>query len=135
KIPGQLDVGAGRFFFVPPPGETRFISNKLLAQIDSSVSLSELQRIAGLLGLTIVASENLGLVGKTAYEFQINNGATVPAIIAKMAEFQALTHVAPVYQFFLTEDAAREGDPGQYVLEKLKLQGVHRAVRGNNVEI
>jgi filamentous hemagglutinin family protein len=135
KIPGQLDVGPGRFFYIPPPGETKFISNKLLVQIDSSVPLSELQRIASLLGLTIVASENLGLVGQTAYEFQINNGEPVAAIIPKMAEFQSLTHVAPVYQFFLTQDAAREGDPGQYVLEKLNLTGVHRAVRGSNVEV
>jgi subtilisin family serine protease len=32
-------------------------------------------------------------------------------------------------------DAATEGDPGQYVLEKLKLPDVHRDLRGDNVEI
>src|SRR5207248_6919062 len=126
----------GRFFFIPPPGEARFVSDQVLLQIDSSIPLDELQRIAGQLGLTIMASQDIGLLGKTSYQFRINNGGAVADIIRQLAAFQIITGATPNYSYSLTQDAAdQEGDAGQYVLEKLKLIKLHRAARGSNVAI
>src|SRR5215469_11024027 len=42
-LPGQLDAGPGRSFFIPLQGETRFVSNQFV--IYSNLPLSELQQI------------------------------------------------------------------------------------------
>jgi hypothetical protein len=134
--PGQLDAGPGRFFFIPPPGETRFVSDQLVLQIDSNIPLAQVQQIAAQLGLTIISSQSIGLLGQTVYEFRINNGSSVADIIRHAVDFRIITGAAPQYLYTLTQDtAAHEGDPGQYVLDKLKLPDVHRALRGDNVEI
>jgi hypothetical protein len=132
-LPGQLDAGPGRFFFVPVGDQ--YVFNQGVLTLDSSIPLSQLQQIGADLGFTIVSSQSIGLLGQTAYEFQITNGKSVATIITELVAYQVVTSSTPQYRFFLTQDAAAEGDPGQYVLEKLKLPGVHRTLRGDNVEI
>jgi hypothetical protein len=132
-LPGQIDAGPGRFFFLPVGDQ--FVFNEGVLTLDSNIPLAQVQQIGAELGFTIVSSQPIGLLGQTAYQFQITNGKPVATIIGELVGYQVVTSTTPQYRFFTTQDAAGEGDPGQYVLEKLKLPEVHRALRGDNVEI
>ena len=63
-----------RFSSVPPPFETRFLNNEVVLQIGANVSPEEIARIARELGLSVITSENLASLGRTAFRFRITNG-------------------------------------------------------------
>jgi len=136
--PGRLDVGQGRYFFIPPPGETRFVRDHVL--VYSNAPSDEVLRIAGLLNLSLIMSQDSGLIGTTVYQFQINNGASVASVVRQGAAYQIFDGMTPDYFYVLSQGAAgqsgaQEGDPAQYVLQKLRLIDVHRVLRGDNVTI
>jgi hypothetical protein len=120
--PGRLDVGAGRYFFVPPFGETRFVKNHVVLLIDATVAREEVLRIVGLFGLSLITSQEIGLLGKTVYQFQINSGASVADVIRELASHPIIDGAASDYFYFLSQDVAAqsgapEGDASQYVLQ------------------
>ena len=136
--PGRLDVGPGRYFFIPPPGETQYVINHVL--VYSSATSDQVLQIAGILGLTLLMSQDIGLLGTTVYQFQINNGASVADVVRQWAAYPIADGSTPDYFYVVTQggagqSGAQAGDPGQYVLEKLRLNDVHRVLRGNNVTI
>jgi subtilisin family serine protease len=136
--PGRLNVGQGRYFFIPPPGETRFVNNHVL--VYSIAPSDDVLQIAGLLGLTLIMSQDIGLIGTTVYQFQIDNGASVATVVRQLAAYPIVDGATPDYFYVLSQGAtgqagAQAGDPGQYVLEKLRLGDVHRILRGDNVTI
>jgi filamentous hemagglutinin family protein len=143
RIPGQIDAGPGRFFFVPPLGETAFIKNEVLLQIDSNVSPERLQLITRQLGLSVIGSQRLDLIGKTAYQFRLPQGVTVAQVIQRLASFQVVNGAQPVYVFQTQqqqpEPAAipqqQPGDAAQYVPSKLRLSDIHRLVKGANIRV
>jgi len=142
RIPGQIDAGPGRFFFVPPLGETGFIKNEVLLQIDSNISRERLEQVTRQLGLTIIGSQRLDLIGKTAYQFRLPPGMTLNQAIQRLVPFQIVNGAQPMYVFATqqqTEPAAipqqQPGDAAQYVPSKLRLSDIHRLVRGANIRV
>jgi subtilisin family serine protease len=115
--------------------------------IYSNAPSDEVLRIAGLLNLTLIMSQDISLLGTTIYQFRITNGASVASVILQGARARlpggttyAFDGMTPDYFYVLSQGAAgqsgaREGDPGQYVLQKLRLPDVHRVLRGDNVTI
>jgi subtilisin family serine protease len=111
----------------------------------SNAPSDEILQIAGLLNLTLLMSQDIGLLGTTVYQFQITNGAPVARVVAQLAAYRLpgatprIESATPDYHYFVLQAAgqsgAREGDPGQYVLQKLRLPDVHRVLRGDNVTI
>ena len=94
------------------------------------------------LGLTITGSQDISLIGKTAYQFEITGGGSVADKIRQLAAFQIIGGATPQYSYRMMQDAAAarsdsmlEGDAGQYVLQKLQLTDVHRVIRGSNISI
>jgi hypothetical protein len=119
---GRLDVGPGRYFFIPPSGENRFVKNHVMVHIHLTVEREEVLRIAGLLGLSLITSQEIGLLGKAVYQFQISSGASVADVIRDLASYPIIDGAMPDYLYALSEDLAggsrpREGDKDQYVLE------------------
>jgi subtilisin family serine protease len=85
----------------------------------------------------VASSHNSTLLGP-AYDVLITNGSSLADFIRGLVQFQDITSATHEHVIFLTQDGPsrdREGDAGQYILEKLKLFDVHRALRGNNVSI
>ena len=132
-----------RLFDIPPLTETRFITDEVMVQITSRISMAELENTLRRFGLTLLASERLAGTDTILLRFRITDGKTVREIIQQLASTQIDALVQPNY-FFLADqkaepasrgDPAQQGDAAQYILQKLKLPDVHRLVRGTNVPI
>jgi type IV secretory pathway protease TraF len=141
-----------RFFVSPPPGETRFIKDEVVLQIPTTIPPARLQSIMGRLGLSILASQNMGLLGVTSYHVHIGNGASINSVIQALASYQVVAGAQANYTYSLVQDHAptvapelaqdpdlagltQEGDAAQYALSKLGLFSVHRQLKGANVPI
>ena len=122
--PGYIDAGPGRYFFIPPPGETRFVANQVILYIDSSVPLERLQRIAAQAGLTIVGSQEIGLIGQTTYQFEITSGGTVTDKVQQLRAFQEIAGATPLYALYRRQKLVMPEVP-----ESLFVEGVKALVR------
>ena len=116
-----------------------------MLQIAGNVTVERLQAAVGRLGLTLLASENLAITGSTVARFRITDGRSPAEIIPALAAIQLVAVAQPNYVYTLQQQPsetapasrgdATQGDPAQYILEKLKISDVHRMVRGTNVPI
>jgi filamentous hemagglutinin family protein len=87
--PGGLPPQFGpRFFVPPPPGETRFVPNEVVLQIPSNIPLARLQSVLASLGLSILDSQSMPLIGVTSYRVHIDNGQSIAAVIQALARQQ-----------------------------------------------
>jgi subtilisin family serine protease len=136
----QLPTGFDRRVIdIPPPTETRFVKDEVVLQIAGNVTVEGLQAAVGRLGLTLLASENLAITGSTVARFRITNGRSPAEIIRALTAIQLVAVAQPNYVYTLQQPASRgdatQGDPAQYMLEKLQISDIHRLVRGTNVPI
>ena len=141
--------GITRINGMPPAGETRFVPDQVLVFSRGPLSQQILDQIVAL-GVTLVEQQSLTVVGFYSYLFRINDVGTI-SVRAAIGLIQGLALanvplIQPNYLFLTTQQrqapapaaagqTAQEGDPAQYVVEKLKLSDVHRLVKGNNVII
>jgi subtilisin family serine protease len=146
-----------KFFVVPPPGETRLVQDEVVVQIPSNIPAAQLQGMLQRLGLTIVGSQSLGLLGVTTYRLHIENGSSIGAVVQALADFQIVAGAQANYTYGLVQERARdtsedpqlaedpnlaartqetqEGDAAQYALAKLGLIAIHRQMKGTNVTV
>jgi hypothetical protein len=136
-----------RFFTPPPPGETRFVRNQVVLQIPNNIPLARLQSVLAGLGLSILASQNMGLLGVTSYQVHIDNGQSIASVIQALAAFQIVAGAQANYTYALLQDLAQapdrdlagrgqgEGDSAQYAVGKLGLVNIHRQLKGNNISV
>src|SRR5437899_548503 len=125
--------------------ETRFVKDEVVLQIAGNVTMERLQAAVGRLGLTLLASENLAITGSTVARFRITNGRSPAEIIRALTAIGLVAVAQPNYVYTLQQQPsdqvpasrgdATQGDPAQYMLEKLKISDIHRLVRGANVPI
>ena len=124
---------------LPPPGETRFLSNQLVLQFGPNMTPQQIAALAQRFGLTIVAQQSIGALGRTIYTFQINNGHSVAEIIHSIYGAGINAAAQPNYTYGLTQDlsgfSGGRGDPAQYIVQKLQLGAVHRITEGSNVVV
>jgi subtilisin family serine protease len=129
----------GRPSNIPPLDETRFISNQVVVQIGANVSPAVLDRIVRRLGLTVLSSQTLGLLGTRVIQFQFGAGKNIRDVIRELEKERIVDEATPNYEFELAQDAAAPapngGDPAQYIIAKLKLAEAHRIATGENVLI
>ena len=134
-----------RFFVPPPPGETRFVPDEVVLQIPANIPPAQLQTVLGRLGLTVLGSQNLGLLGVTTYRVRIGNGKSVSAVIRALAAFQIVAGAQANYTYALAQEPghqdadlagrSQEGDAAQYALGRLGVIDIHRMVTGSNVTV
>jgi subtilisin family serine protease len=124
---------------LPPPGETRFSHNQVVLQFGAGLTPAQIAAIAQRFGLTIVAQQPNGALGRTVYTFQIDNGQSVAQMIQAIDHAGLNAAAQPNYSYGLTQDqgssAADVGDPAQYIVEKLQLGAVHKITQGNDVVV
>src|SRR6516164_8968110 len=142
----QLPTGFDRRVIdIPPPTETRFVKDEVVLQIAGNVTVEGLQAAVGRLGLTLLASENLAVTGSTVARFRITNGRSPAEILSALTAIELAAVAQPNYVYTFQQQPsgpvpasrgdATQGDPAQYMLEKLKISDIHRLVRGANVAI
>ena len=120
------------------------IADEVVVQI--AASLDRLQAAIRSLGLTVVESQALTSTGSIAVRLRITDGRSPADAIRSLARVGMAAIVQPNYVYSLQQpapdpapasrgDTGQQGDPAQYILEKLKISDVHRVVRGTNVLI
>jgi Subtilase family len=133
-----------RIIDIPPLTETRFVPDQVLLQIRCDGTVQRLEQEVQRFGLAMIASRDLcAMTGTIAAQFRIINNRAVRDIIRQLASVRIIAIAQPNYLYTFAQQlsanktalAAEEGDPGQYVLEKLKLPEVHRVARGRDVPI
>jgi subtilisin family serine protease len=131
-----------RFSGVPPLNETRFFNNEVILQIGTNIPPEQIAAVTQRLGLTVIASQTLGSIGRTAFRFQIGGGRSVRDVIRALEANSIVASAQPNYRFTLAQQTAaippegnRRGDPSQYMMSKLHLDAVHRMVGGKDVTI
>ncbi|HEY6255739.1 MAG TPA: S8 family serine peptidase, partial [Xanthobacteraceae bacterium] len=143
---GGLPPQFGARFFVPPPlGETRFVQDQVVLQIPNNIPPALLQSVLASLGLSIMASQNMGLLGVTSYQVHIDNGQSITAAIQALALKQIVAGAQANYTYIAMQDLAQdpnlagltqgEGDAAQYAIGKLGLVDIHRTLKGGNISV
>ena len=138
--PIRLDVGENRFFYLPPLNETRLISDEVVLQMPCNVPKPVLDEIIRLHNLTTIASQCLQEGGTAAFRMRHTSSETVAAVIRALAAHQVIAAAQANYVYTTQETSvqsatSQQGDPGQYVPEKLRLLAAHRIVTGNGIPI
>jgi hypothetical protein len=149
--PGTLPPQFGERFFTPPEGN--FAHDEVVLQIPSNIPPAQLQTILNGLGLSVLGSQNISLLGVTSYRLHIGNGQTVAAIIQALAHYQIIAGAQANYTFFATQQPPQEptpasandpslaslsqgeGDAAQYSIGKLGLIEIHRQFKGDNIGV
>jgi Subtilase family/Autotransporter beta-domain/IPT/TIG domain len=135
-----LPPGSG----MPPVGETRFVPDEVVLQFGPGATPQQIAAIAQRFGLTIVAQQTIGALGRTVYTFRITNGQSVRQVIGAIDAARANATapnvaVQPNYTYGLTQDQdnpnADAGNSPQYIINKLHLAEAHRITKGDKVII
>jgi subtilisin family serine protease len=139
RLPQHPLPGERGFTGVPPPGETRFVSNEMVFHVAPNVSRQTVENVARKLNLSVVGSHDVALTGGTMFHLRVANGRPMADAVRAM-EAEKLGVAQPNYVFKLQQDpklAARSkgGELAQYVVNKLHLGEVHRLATGSNVPV
>jgi filamentous hemagglutinin family protein len=141
-------TGLPRLISVPPPRETRFVSNEVLLQVDCDTPQTTLDRMAREMRLTILSSICLTQTHMNLLRLHINSGQTVAQVIRALARYQVVAVAQANFIYTLMQDQQQlaqdpdlagrspdEGDAAQYSLGKLGLIDLHRQIKGTNVPV
>jgi len=139
RLPPHPLPGERGFTGVPPPGETRFVSNEMVFHVAPNVPRQRVDDVARKLGLSTIGSQNFALTGGTMFHFRVAQGRPV-ADAVRALEAEQIGVAQPNYVFKLQQDASlaartKTGELGQYVVNKLRLGEVHRIATGSNVRV
>ncbi|HMJ30818.1 MAG TPA: S8 family serine peptidase, partial [Xanthobacteraceae bacterium] len=135
-----------RIIDIPPPNETRLKTDEVMVQIRTDIGVERLRAAVANLGVSILATEDLTILGSTAVRLHIDDGRTPAEVIRALAAVQMVAVAQPQYVYNLDQAAGAPapsssrseglpGDAAQYILQKLSLGDVHRMIRGTNVPI
>ena len=125
---------------LPAAGERRFVPDEVITEFSSNTSPQAIDRIARRLDLTQVESQNFPLIGASLYRWRVGGGRSALNAVSELENQGAVASVQPNYMFSLQEDAAQtssgtQGDPAQYVLNKLQIDRAHQIAIGKDVPV
>ena len=126
---------------LPPLTETRFPNDEIVLQLRADLTPEQIAALTQQFGLTVIASQELGLLGRTIYRFKITSGMPVRQLIPLMEKLKFIAQAQPSYFFELTQatqtpagnEAPPKGDSAQYIVPKLRLNDVHMISTGKGV--
>jgi len=130
---------AGRNISIPPAGETRFVANEVLLQVEADVSEQRLAQIAARLQLTRLEIQTFTLTQRTLQRWRIDGNRSVAQTLRALARYRGIALAQPNYLYGLaqaaqTAPAAPPPDTSaQYVVGKMRLTEAHRITGGDDV--
>jgi subtilisin family serine protease len=114
---------------------SRAIINEIVAEIDGSLSESQVDALARRHGLRRIDSRSFELLGSTIGLFRIVGGKTLEATSRDFAQDGSVRSVQPNLRYALQDQSAGEGGPEQYPQAKLHLVEAHTLSEGVNVTV
>jgi subtilisin family serine protease len=118
---------------VIPAGETRFVPNEVVIEVDGSPSQDAVEALARRHRLRRVESQPFRLSRSTIFRWEIPDGRSMQEVIRQLSADRTIKSVQPNYVYSLQQQSAAEGDPAQYTLAKLNLRQAHTLSKGDNV--
>jgi subtilisin family serine protease len=115
--------------------DLRPVAGHLVAEIDGSLTDTQVDALARRHGLVRLESQNFALLGTTIGLFRITNRRSLESASRDFAGDGSVRSVQPdfVYRMQDQKAALTEGDPAQYALAKLRLPEAHTLAHGANV--
>jgi len=119
---------------VPPADERRYVPNEVVIELAGSMSNQQTDALARRHRLTRLQSINF-LGGTTLVRWRIADRRSVPVVIRDLETDATVLSAQPNYKFALQDAAATpaapsEGDPAQYMLDKMHLPQAHELAKG-----
>ncbi|HEX7425998.1 MAG TPA: hypothetical protein VF328_03170, partial [Mycobacterium sp.] len=88
-----------RIIDIPPPNETRLKTDEVMVQIRTDIGVERLRAAVANLGVSILASEDLSILGSTAVRLHIDDGRTPAEVIRALAAVQMVAVAQPQYVY------------------------------------
>ena len=126
----------GRNVSIPPPGETSFVSNEFLLELEAGASPQLSDRIARDLQSTLQETQTFTLTGRTLQRWRIDGNRSAADARRASLQIPGIVAAQPNYLYRLQQAqpaAAADAGAAQYVVSKLHLLDVHRISNGDNV--
>jgi hypothetical protein len=105
-----LPPGSG----MPPPGETRFAPDQVVMQFGPGTTPQQIAAIARRFGLTVLAQQTVGMLGRSVYTFRIPNGRSVRQVIRAVNAARPNAAVQPNYTYGLMQNQNAPNQNSQY---------------------
>ena len=125
---------------VPPAGERRYVPNEVVVEVANTMTSQQIDALAQRFRLTNIETFNFQLGGTTLLRLRIPDGRSVTTVVRAIETDASVLFVQPNYLYALIEQktagapsGSGEGDPAQYMLEKMRLREAHQLARGNKV--
>jgi subtilisin family serine protease len=123
---------------VPPVNERRYRPDEVVAELAASATNLQTDALARKYRLARLQSVNFQLGGTTLVRWRITDRRSVPDVVRALETDPAVLSAQPNYLFALQDETAtsaapREGDPAQYMLDKMHLPQAHELARGYKV--
>jgi subtilisin family serine protease len=120
---------------VPPLNERRYVPDEVVVELAASVTNQQTDALARRHRLTRLRSVAFPLGGTTLMLWKIADRRTVPAVVRALETDGTVLSAQPNYLFALQDEAAipeasHEGDPAQYILDKMHLPQAHTLAKG-----
>lgn len=120
---------------VPTAGETRYVPDEVVLEVATSMSDQQIGALARRFRLTRLQSTPFRLGGTTLMRWRIPDRRSVPTVVRALEADAGVLSAQPNYLYAIQEDqgqtpAPHEGDPAQYVLDKMHLPQAHEIARG-----
>lgn len=123
---------------VPPTNERRYVSNEVVAEVATSMTAQQTNALAQRFRLAILQSFTYQVDGATLMRLRILDRRSVPVVVRALETDASVLFAQPNYLFELADETQpqpvrSEGDPSQWVLDKMHLPQAHELARGGRV--
>jgi subtilisin family serine protease len=118
-------------FNLPPPGETRFLEDEVVAD-SAAPNVGEL---AARHGITCFEAVRVRLTGHTLHRCRRDGDQTVAEMIRALNVERQIIGAQPHYRFFTVQGTGSDGTAEQYAPEKLGALEAHRLATGSRVTV
>ncbi len=132
----------GRNIRIPPPGETHFVPNEILLEVNAGTSAEYLQRLGRRLQMTQLEAQTFVLTGRSLQRWRIDGARSVANTLRMFSSFTRISAAQPNYLYLLqqgapavTRDVARDAGAAQYIVSKLHLMEAHQISNGEDVVV
>jgi subtilisin family serine protease len=124
---------------VPPADERRYVPDEVVAELATTTTTQQTFALERRYRLRRVQSTAFPLGGTTLVRWRITDRRSVPVVVRALESDASVLSAQPNYRFALQDEArstsaaTREGDPAQYILDKMHLPQAHELAKGNKV--
>jgi len=122
---------------VPPANETRYVPDEVVIEVATTMTTQQINALARRHRLAVLQTVAYQLGGTTLLRARITDGRAVPTHVQALQGDGTVLSAQPNYLYTLIAEgvpaAAPEGDPSQYVLDKMHLPQAHTLATGDKV--